>query len=66
MKYKLICQNNPSNLEKLVNELLDKGWKLSGSHQMTDNEQSQYFSQALTYDDSLDVPTKSHIYNDFI
>ena len=52
MKYKIICKNNPNTLEQEVNDLLCKGWKLSGSHQMTDNERSQYFSQALTYDNN--------------
>jgi hypothetical protein len=44
MQYAIVSAPNPSELERLVNERLAKGWELYGSFQIGKN-----YYQAMTY-----------------
>ena len=34
MKYKIVSANSPNELTNIVNEHLQEGWEISGSHQV--------------------------------
>jgi hypothetical protein len=49
MKYKVITATNRTEFESKVNEFLDLGWQLQGSHQMA-NVNGYLFSQTMVKD----------------
>ncbi len=47
MKYKVITATNRNEFESKVNEFLDLGWQLQGSHQVMTNTNGNFFSQTM-------------------
>jgi hypothetical protein len=47
MKYKVITATNRNEFESKVNEFLDLGWQLQGSHQVMTNANGNFFSQTM-------------------
>jgi hypothetical protein len=47
MKYKVITATNRNEFESKVNEFLDLGWQLQGSHQLMTNANGSFFSQTM-------------------
>ncbi len=50
MKYKVITATNRNEFESKVNEFLDLGWQLQGSHQLMTNANGSFFSQTMVKD----------------
>ena len=47
MKYKVITATNRTEFESNVNEFLDLGWQLQGSHQLMTNSNGSFYSQTM-------------------
>jgi len=44
MEYKVLCESSVEGLNKKVNELIEKGWEIRGSHQVVVIHKQNRFS----------------------
>ena len=47
MQYKVITSTNRNEFESKVNDALDSGWELQGSHQLMTNANGSFYSQTI-------------------
>lgn len=66
MKYELVEAPGVHQLEDMVNEMLEAGWKLQGGLCSTKYGGTAYYSQAMTKHDEVKVDTQDDIIRDLL